>query len=426
MGKSIKEKGSADQLQDDLGRYNRQMLLENWNQEKLLNSTVFIAGVGALGTIIALNLAMMGVGHLILCDFDTIELSNLARQVLFENKDIGKLKVVTAKEALARINPTIEITAIEKQLETIDQKVFEQCDVIADGLDTFEARRWLNSLCVTLNKPLVHGGMFGWMGNIQVVIPHKTPCIECHPLIPHERLQKPCTPPGEARKEEEEEKEEEEKIPTLATVSTIIAGIQSQEIIKLLLGKDNILDGILFYDGQSETLTNVPLIKNPNCIICGKYRSEGIEFAIDKEDSVREIKNRLIMSWGLKEPIRVVFKGVIQEDSVKMKEISIREKDVLFVWDKLLSKPLKLYAVLKGKAFKPATPVLPAKKKVEKVPTWSELHEIDVDLGKVTEQKNRLRIQAADTGNEIRFFKTLSISKARKRIRYKLKPKHLK
>ena len=109
-----------------------------------------------------------------------------------------------------------------------------------------------------------------------------------------------------------------------------------------------------------------------------------------------------------------------------MKEISIREKDVLFVWDKLLSKPLKLYAVLKGKAFKPATPVLPAKKKVEKVPTWSELHEIDVDLGKVTEQKNRLRIQAADTGNEIRFFKTLSISKVRKRIRYKLKPKHLK
>ncbi|HUY01113.1 MAG TPA: HesA/MoeB/ThiF family protein [Candidatus Deferrimicrobium sp.] len=422
MGITTKNKNQVKevQVQGELERYSRQMLLKNWNQEKLLNSTVFIAGVGALGTIIALNLAMMGVGHLILCDFDTIELSNLARQVLFENKDIGKSKVVTAKEALERINPTIKITAINKQLETINHKIIEACDIVADGLDTFEARRWLNSVCITLNKPLVHGGMFGWMGNVQVVIPFKRPCLECHPLIPQERLQKPCTPPGDARKELEAE-EKEEKIPTLATVSTIIAGIQSQEIIKLLIGSDKILDEFLFYDGQSETITRMPLILNPNCIVCGKYRLEGIDFAIDNEDTIRDIKNRLIMSWGLKEPMRVVIKGVIQEDNIKIHDLKLKEREAIFVYDKILSKPLKLYTVLKGAEFIPEVSVIAPKKEVKPGSKWSKMHELAVDVGKVTYQKNLLQIQATDAETPIRFFQTTSISKMKKKIRYKLK-----
>ena len=404
-----------------LERYSRQMRLEEWNQEKLLSSTVFIAGVGALGSIIALNLAMMGVGHLILCDFDTIELSNLARQVLFKNEDIGKSKVLTAKAALEKINPTIKITALDQKLETIDQKVFEQVDVIGDGLDTFEARRWLNSLCVTLKKPLVHGGMFGWMGNVQVVIPFKTPCLECHPLIPQERLQKPCTPPGEARKEEETEQPEEKKIPTLATVSTIIAGIQSQEIIKLLLNSNKVLNGYLFYDANSETLTNVELILNQNCIICGKYRLEGVNFAIDEEDRIRDIKNRLIMSWGLQEPLQVAIRGIIQKDEAKIKDLTIKEREPIFVWDKSPSKPLKLYAILKEEESVPAITLTASKEKMVQKSPWSNLQELIVNAGSVLIEKNRLQLHALDTGEAIRFFKTVPISKTQRKIRYKLK-----
>ncbi len=424
LGKAVK-KSSTKKDQDNsfnLERYNRQMLLKEWDQRKLQDATVFIAGVGALGTIIALNLAMMGVGHLIICDFDTIELSNLARQVLFENKDIGKSKVLTAKAALERINPTIKVTALNQDLQTIKQEVFEKVDVIADGLDTFEARRWLNSLSITLRKPLVHGGMFGWMGNVQVVIPFQTACLECHPLIPQERLQKPCTPPGEARKEAVEEKEEE-KIPTLATVSTIIAGIQSQEIVKLLLGSEKILDGFLFYDGGSEALTKVELIQNPNCIICGKYRMEGINFAVDPQDTIREIKNRVIMTWGLQEPMKVVIKGIIRQDDLHIKDLEIKEKEPIFVWDTLpQTKPLKLYAILKEKVTEPVE-IKPPKKtpRIKKPALWSIMHELEVDAGKVTYHKNRLSNDALDNGQTIRFFKTLHSSKDKRTIRYKLK-----
>lgn len=407
----------------DLERYARQLLLKDWDQEKLFNATVFVAGVGALGTIISLNLVMMGVGNLLLCDFDTIELSNLARQVLFENKDIGKSKVLTAKVALERINPTVKISVFNQQLETIDRSIFENCDVIVDALDTFEARRWLNSLCITLKKPLVHGGMNGWMGNVQVVVPFETPCLECHPLIPQERLQKPCTPPGEERKklQSDEKKKELEKIPTIATISTVIAGIESQEVIKLLQEIPP-LDGFLFYDGLSESLTKVELIKNPNCIICGKYRSEGVEFAVDKEDSIRAIKNRLIMSWGLQEPMRVAIRGIIQPDDVKISDLSIKEREPIFVWDKLIPTPLKLYAILESMPTVSKPVVIPAiKDAISEKSTWSEMQELFVDNGKVTYQKNLLKIKAYEAKEDIRFFKTLPVSRTQRKIRYKLK-----
>lgn len=413
---------SKTETQLPLERYSRQMRLEEWNQEKLLDSTVFIAGVGALGSMIALNLAMMGIGHLILCDFDTIELSNLARQVLFKNEDIGKSKVLTAKTALEQINPTIRIMALDQKIETVDQQIYEQCDVIADGLDTFEARRWLNSLCVTLKKPLVHGGMFGWMGNVQVVIPFKTPCLECHPLIPQERLQKPCTPTGEKREELEKEPSEEPKIPTLATVSAVIAGIQAQEVIKLLMNSDKVLNAYLFYDAKSETITSVELVQNQNCIICGKYRLEGVDFALDEEDSIHDIKNRLILSWGLQEPLQVAIKGIIQKDEAKIKDLNIKEKESIFIWDKSPSKPLKLYAILKGKEIISAiTPTPPEKKVMKKIP-WSNMQELVVNAGAVLIEKSRLQIHALEAGEDIKFFKTLPISKTQRRIRYKLKP----
>ncbi|MHA1265220.1 MAG: HesA/MoeB/ThiF family protein [Candidatus Helarchaeota archaeon] len=423
MGKQI-QKGSANAKvtkKKEIERYSRQILLENWDQEKLFNANVFIAGVGALGTIVSLNLTMMGVGHLILCDFDTIEVSNLARQVLFTDDDIGKSKVLTAKVALERINPAVKVTALHQKIEDVNRKIFDSCDVFVDGLDTFEARRYLNSICVSLNKPLIHGGIYGWMGNVQVIIPFETPCLECHPLIPHDRLQKPCTPPGEERKKSRKIDEKTEKIPTLATVSTIIAGIESQEVIKLLLG-DKRLDGYLFYDGLSESFTKVQLIRNENCIICGKYRLEGIEFAVDKNDTIRSIKNRLIMSWGLKEPMRIVIKGKIQEDTVKLKDIKLQEKEAFFVWDKLISTPLKLYAIFEGKkAVLEAEPIITLKKGKSKQLIWSEMQELIVDKGRVMYHKNILRVQAWDAGQDIKFFKTKVISKSQRKIRYKLK-----
>jgi molybdopterin/thiamine biosynthesis adenylyltransferase len=341
MGKRAKESE---------GRYARQLITEEWKQENLKASKVLIAGVGALGSVVSTNLVSLGIGEVILVDFDTVELSNLNRQLIFREKDIGRRKVAAASDYLRELNPDVAIKTYDVDVHTVPKEVFSACNVIVDCLDTFEVRRWVNSVCVGLKKPLVHGGIYGWLGNVQVVLPFITPCLECQPLIPAERLQKACTPPGERRKAEEEEekrkeKEEKIKVPSISTVSTLIGAIQAQETLKLIMKGEGtkILDNYLFYDGKTEAFTQVQLEKNPNCIVCGeKFTLKTIEYAIDKEEDIRSLKDRLIASWGLEEPIRVISKGVILEDNVKIGELDAGANDTLYVYDHSLFKPMRL------------------------------------------------------------------------------------
>ena len=331
------------------GRYARQLIAENLKQEKLRAAKVLVVGVGALGSVVSTNLVSLGIGETILVDFDTIELSNLNRQLLFRKKDIGRPKVLVAGEYLKDLNPEVTITTYDVDVHSIPKEVFSTCNVIVDCLDTFEVRRWVNSVCVSLKKPLVHGGIYGWLGNVQVVIPFNTPCLECQPLIPTERLQKACTPPGERRKVEEDEKRKDEearnKVPSISTVSTLIGSIQAQETLKLIMDGEGtrILDNYLFYDGKAEAFTQVQLQRNPNCIVCGeKFSLKTIEYAIDKEEDISSLKNRLIASWGLEEPIRVISKGIILEDSVKIGELDTGGNETLYVYDHSLFKPMRL------------------------------------------------------------------------------------
>ncbi|NVM03802.1 MAG: HesA/MoeB/ThiF family protein [Candidatus Helarchaeota archaeon] len=329
-------------------RYARQILLKEWDQQKIRNGKVFIAGMGALGCVVAQNLVLMGIGKLIICDFDTIEKSNLSRQMLFLESDINMPKSTVAKNRLIKLNPDIDILAFNKKIQEISPKIYEECDVIVDGLDTFEARRWLNSISIDKKKPLVHGGMYGWLGNVQVVIPFKTACLDCQPLLPQERLQKPCTPPGKKRKKTKRVKKAP-KIPSLLTISTIIGGIQAQEVIKLLLGVEKVLDRFLFYDGLSQTFTLMKLNRNPNCIVCGKNRISGVNFAVDPQDTIRDLKNRLIMIWDIKDPMKVIVKGVIRNDNVQLSKIGIQNKEPILIINKEMAKPLKIYAIIQEK-----------------------------------------------------------------------------
>nr|MDO8090591.1 ThiF family adenylyltransferase [Candidatus Sigynarchaeota archaeon] len=315
-------------------------MLEGWNQEKLSQSTVLIAGVGALGSMVAVFLALMGVGKLILVDMDTVELSNLNRQLLFTEKDIDEYKARVAAEKLREINPNVYVIDRNESLVNVPRRYFEESDVIVDGLDNFEARRWLNSVCVGLNKPLVHGGMYGWYGNVQVVIPYVTPCLDCQPLLPRERFQKSCTPPGKKR-----EKVEPPKFPGVSTISAVLSGIQAQETLKILLDLSPLIDNYLFYDGLSQSFTKIKLERNPKCIICSeKYKLEGIEYAVDKEETIRELKDRLIATLGLVEPIRVIHKTRFVEDNTKIRDMNLSSGELIYIYDKSLGKPLKLRA----------------------------------------------------------------------------------
>lgn len=324
-------------------RYARQLLLEEWDQERLAKSTVIVAGIGALGTIVALDLVLTGIGKVVVIDFDTIELSNLSRQFLYGDEDVGKSKAVIAGQHLRELNPDVQVLALNSSIQEVRHSIYEEADLIIDGLDTFEARRWLNSLCVHKNKVLIHGGMYGWWGNVQRVVPFETACIECQPLVPVERLQKACTPPGERRKTEEPPP----KFPALLSIATVIAGIQFQEALKHLLGVGIPLDNYLFYDGLHQQFTTLKLARNPNCFLCSdRYRVKGEIYALGRKETVAELKNRLIMSFGLQAP-RIILRGRVLSDDQILGKLRLKEKESLFILDTALAQPLKLLAMFK-------------------------------------------------------------------------------
>jgi len=149
-------------------RYSRQELIDGWSQEKIKAGKALFVGIGALGSVVATSLAMQGVGQFLIVDPDTVEISNLNRQLLFTEKHIGKDKAEVAAKSLNVVNPEINIKQIIGRIEEVPDRVIQEYDVIIDSLDQFDPRRWVNSVAVNLNIPLVSGGIYGFFGNIQV------------------------------------------------------------------------------------------------------------------------------------------------------------------------------------------------------------------------------------------------------------------
>jgi molybdopterin/thiamine biosynthesis adenylyltransferase len=155
-------------------RTKRQKMIEGWNQETLKNSTVFLAGVGALGCEIAKDLALAGIGKLILCDLDTIETSNLSRQMLFYKGDEKRFKAEVAGERLQLMNPFMEIETFTIPLQKIAMEKYMECQVIVAALDNVQARMDLNKFCLKLGIPLVEGGTVGFEGHVHVILPENS------------------------------------------------------------------------------------------------------------------------------------------------------------------------------------------------------------------------------------------------------------
>ncbi|MHA1220451.1 MAG: HesA/MoeB/ThiF family protein [Candidatus Heimdallarchaeota archaeon] len=323
-----------------MSKYDRQMRIDGWKQENLEKATVFIAGVGALGSFIATNLALSGVGKIILCDMDTVELTNLNRQLLFRKRDVRKYKSEVAAKALRKINPDIEIISLPMRLESVKRSYYEESDIIVAGLDTFDVRRWLNSLAVDLKKPLISGGMYGLMGQVQRIIPYETPCFECQPLIPQEKLSQACSPVGEKRKHLK--KKPEAPMPAVATMSMIIGGIISQEALKIIMGLGTPLNNYMFYDGMSNTTTVITLERKFNCPVCGEfYELEEAKLTIEDGETIGDVLTRIAYAFGLAEP-KVMLRGVILATDLVITKKNLKKGDKLFVMDDRLAKPLKI------------------------------------------------------------------------------------
>ncbi|MFX0122177.1 MAG: ThiF family adenylyltransferase [Candidatus Hodarchaeota archaeon] len=322
-------------------RYNRQLLIKHWDQEKIHQSTVSLIGLGALGSVAAASLAMAGVGTLILCDMDTIELSNLNRQLFYRAGDIGKPKVKVSAQVIQEINPAVNVIELFMPIENAPRNLLETSDVILDGLDTFQTRRWLNSFAVGARIPLISGGMYSFLGNLQVVIPQKTPCLECQSLIPEEELQKACTPFGDVRKENQLDESKEEYIPYVSSVSFVIGGLMAQEALKIILELSP-LEEYLFWDGEAGIFTSVPLERRDDCIVCSpRYQLQAIPIRSPIDQQLSDFMAQLRYSFNLSSEMALLHqtqKLTLSEEKVG----KFFESGAIFrIVDPALSAPLK-------------------------------------------------------------------------------------
>ena len=184
-------------------RFDRQERLSLWDQRIIEKSTILIAGAGGTGSEVCKNLSLLGIGKLIIVDVDTIEFSNLNRQMLFTEEDVGQNKAEVAKfRILKDFNPNISIDFFPCLIQEIPEKIFENVDIIAGCVDNYLARQFLNSIAVEHLKPLVDSATDGYLGQVQSVIPFQSACLACdNPPPPDETqiLTEPCSLVGVPR-----------------------------------------------------------------------------------------------------------------------------------------------------------------------------------------------------------------------------------
>ncbi len=235
-------------------RYHRQMIFPGWGdagQQKIKQATVFIAGAGGLGSPVAIYLAAAGIGCLRICDSGEPELSNLNRQILHADKDIGKKKVHSAKVTLSNLNPHVNIVSLSDKItqENIAQLVSDS-HIIIDCLDNFETRYILNDYAVTTGLPFIHAGIYGMSGQITFIHSPETPCLRC--IFPQ-------APPAEI-------------FPVVGAAPGVIGSLEALEALKYLLGKEDgcIKNRLLVWEGDIGTFEEIPLTKNPVCPVCSK------------------------------------------------------------------------------------------------------------------------------------------------------------
>jgi molybdopterin/thiamine biosynthesis adenylyltransferase/rhodanese-related sulfurtransferase len=252
-------------------RYSRHLLLPEVGekgQERLLKSRVLCLGAGGLGSPAAYYLAAAGVGTLGIVDADTVDASNLQRQILHGTDRVGTPKVDSAEKTLTNLNPDVKVVKFQERMNSgnIDRILDQGWDVIVDGVDNFPTRYLLNDATVWRKIPVVHGSIFRFDGQVTTFLTGKGPCYRClYPEPPPAHLAPSCAEAG-----------------VLGVLPGIIGTIQATEAIKLLLGQgDPLIGRLLTYDSLKMTFRTLKLRRDPECPVCGD--SPTIKSYIDYE-----------------------------------------------------------------------------------------------------------------------------------------------
>jgi sulfur-carrier protein adenylyltransferase/sulfurtransferase len=251
-------------------RYSRHLLLPEVGeagQAKLLAAKVLLLGAGGLGSPAALYLAAAGVGTLGLVDADVVDASNLQRQILHATSRVGQPKVESAEKAIQDLNPDVKVVKFQERVDSSNvERIFAGFDVIVDGCDNFPTRYLVNDASVFMNKPVVHGSIFRFDGQVTTFMPGVGPCYRClYPEPPPPHLAPSCQEAG-----------------VLGILPGLVGVVQATEAVKLILGKGAPLIGrLLTYDSLRMKFGELKLRRDKGCPVCGE--SPTIKGYIDYE-----------------------------------------------------------------------------------------------------------------------------------------------
>ena len=247
-----------DFTEDQLQRYSRHIILPEVGgkgQRKLLKAKVFIIGAGGLGCPVGYYLAAAGVGTIGMIDNDTVELSNLQRQIAHSTKTLGMSKIDSAKATFEALNPDVKVVGIKERISKDNILDFiKDYDIVVDGSDNFPTRYLVNDACVIAKKPLVSGAILKFEGHVTTIVPGEGHCYRC--------LFEEMPPPGLVPSCQE--------AGVIGAIPGVVGSLQAIEVFKLILGKGDVLKNtLLIYDALKTTFRRIKVPKNPDCPVCG-------------------------------------------------------------------------------------------------------------------------------------------------------------
>ena len=243
---------------DEVRRYSRHLIIPDVamaGQQRLMNAKVLCVGAGGLGSPALMYLAAAGVGTIGIAEFDTVDESNLQRQIIHGQSDIGKSKAQSAKEKISEINPYVQVVTHEVRLDNSNVKeIFSQYDIIVDGTDNFATRYLVNDACVLLKKPYVWGSIYRFDGQASVFWAEYGPCYRClYPEPPPPGMVPSCAEGG-----------------VLGVLCATIGSIQTTEAIKVITGVgEPMIGSLMIYDALEMSFRKIKVRKDPNCPLCG-------------------------------------------------------------------------------------------------------------------------------------------------------------
>jgi molybdopterin/thiamine biosynthesis adenylyltransferase/molybdopterin converting factor small subunit len=273
--------GGAKLTNEDLQRYSRQIMLEEigfTGMEKLRDSKICVIGVGGIGNPIVTQLTAMGIGKLKIVDRDVIEISNLHRQHLYTENDIGKVKVEVAVERLKGINPTVEIEAVPVSVSKYTaESIIKGFDVVIDALDSIDARYALNDACIKFDIPFIYAGALGMLGSVCTILPNKSACLRCiFPALA------------------------EDDMPTCSTegvhpsILYLVSGVQVSETIKIITGQQpTLVNKLLYIDLNELSFDKIHVFRQEECPSCGsKKEIEEVKLIAQQQLIIEELCGR--------------------------------------------------------------------------------------------------------------------------------------